>query len=134
MSRYTPLFLAFACMPLIARAAADTATGAAGLKEKDAKPAEPKPADAAEPKPADAKPADAAEPKKANRRFSDDDIKKIRALRAEVQGEGDPKPGSPKWSHAKLAEKYGTTAGVISQIVRNRTYSDPNYKPTNDGA
>lgn len=65
--------------------------------------------------------------------FTDEQIKKIRSLRAEVHPAGDPKAGQPVYSHKKLADEFNTTAGVISQIVRNRTYKDPDYKPTNDG-
>lgn len=74
--------------------------------------------------------APAAEAPKADARkkFSDDQIKEIRKLRAEKND-----AGGPVHSHAKLADRFGTTAGVISQIVRNRTYKDPNYTPVNDG-
>jgi hypothetical protein len=65
------------------------------------------------------------------RSFNAEQITEIRALRAEKIVEGE-KAGSPVWSHAKLAAKFGTTAGVISQIVRNRTYKDPEYVMVND--
>jgi hypothetical protein len=75
------------------------------------------------------KPATPAAPKADAKRFSDAQITEIRSLRAQKNEAGT----GPEWSHAKLAAKFGTTAGVISQIVRNRTYKDANYKPVNDG-
>lgn len=73
-----------------------------------------------------------AEATKTRNVFSQDQIDEIRSLRAEVHPEGHDKAGKPVWSHAKLADKFGTNAGTISMIVRNRTYKDPDYKPTND--
>lgn len=71
---------------------------------------------------------EAQEPKVDNRRkFSDEQIAEIRQLRAE-----NDEHGRPKYSHAALAKQFDTRAGVISQIVRNMTYKDPNYVPTND--
>ena len=60
--------------------------------------------------------------------FSKETIAQIRADRAQRTDDG-----RAVHSHAALAEKYGTTAGTISQIVRNRTYKDPDYSPVNDG-
>lgn len=60
--------------------------------------------------------------------FDDEQIAQIRADRA-VSNDA----GKPAYSHAALAKKYGTTAGVISQIVRNRSYKNENYVPTHDG-
>ena len=68
----------------------------------------------------------------ARQTFSTEQIAEIRKLRAEKVEDGE-RAGSPVWSHAKLAEKFGTKAGTISQIVRNRTYKDSNYTPVNDG-
>lgn len=65
---------------------------------------------------------------KGNKKFSDEQISEIRRLRALKSDEG-----AVLWSHKKLADKFGTTAGLISQIVRNRSYKDPNYTPVNDG-
>lgn len=62
-------------------------------------------------------------------RFTPDQVAEIRKLRAEVDEEG-----KPVWTHMKLALKYETSAGRISQIVRNITYTDPEYKPVNDTA
>jgi hypothetical protein len=61
-------------------------------------------------------------------RFDEAQITKIRSMRAEKKEDG-----GPVHSHAALAAEFGTTAGVISQIVRNRSYTDANYKPVNDG-
>lgn len=66
-------------------------------------------------------------------RFTDDQIKEIRSLRAMVYPAGHEFEGRVCWSHAALARKFNTNAGTISQIVRNRTYKDENYVPTNDG-
>lgn len=60
--------------------------------------------------------------------FTNETIAEIRALRAEKREDG-----KPLHSHAALAKQFGTTAGAISHIVRNRTYKNPNYVPTNDG-
>lgn len=68
-----------------------------------------------------------------NRRLTDEQIKEIRALRALRHPDGHDKAGSPVWTHKALADKFGTQAGVISQIVRNRSHKDPDYKPVNDG-
>jgi uncharacterized protein YerC len=68
-----------------------------------------------------------AEPKVMNNRFTPEQITSIRADRAELTEDG-----KPVNTHKALGEKYGTSAGVISQIVRNRTYADPDYKPVND--
>lgn len=79
---------------------------------------------------AGAKPGEAAKkPPVATKRFTDDQIKEIRDLRAQV----DPETKKPTWSHAKLAAKFNTGAGTISQIVRNRTYTDEKYVAVNDG-
>lgn len=67
-------------------------------------------------------------------KFTDAQIKEMRNMRAERHPKGHAKEGKPVYSHAKLAEKFGTNAGTVSHIVRNRTYKDPAYKPTNDGA
>lgn len=66
-------------------------------------------------------------------RFTMEQIKEIRALRAMRYPEGHEKANQVCWSHKQLAEKFGTTPGVISHIVRNRTYKDPDYTPVNDG-
>ena len=60
--------------------------------------------------------------------FNSETIAEIRALRAEKREDG-----KPLHSHAALAKRFDTTPGAISHIVRNRTYKDPNYVPTNDG-
>ena len=60
--------------------------------------------------------------------FTEETIAEIRALRAEKREDG-----KPLHSHAALAKQFETTAGAISHIVRNRTYKNPNYVPTNDG-
>ena len=70
------------------------------------------------------------EAKKTRNSFTAEQVAQIRADRA-VPAEEDPT--RPANSHAMLATKYGTTAGVISQIVRNRTYKDAAYTPTFDG-
>lgn len=62
------------------------------------------------------------------KRFSDETIKEIRELRAQVDSE----TGKPVYTHSALAEKFHTTAGRISHIVRNLTYTDPDYVPVND--
>lgn len=62
-------------------------------------------------------------------RMSDETIAEIRKLRA-MKDEA----GKPIHTHGALGQKFGVGAGTISQIVRNRTYHDPNYKPVNDGA
>lgn len=77
---------------------------------------------------ADAAPAAA----KARQTFSPEQIASIRAKRAEVHPEGHEKAGKPVYSHAKLADEFGTNAGTISMIVRNRTYKNPEYTPVND--
>ena len=59
--------------------------------------------------------------------FTNETIAEIRALRAEKREDG-----KPLHSHAALAKRFETTPGAISHIVRNRTYKDPNYVPTND--
>ena len=81
-------------------------------------------------------PAKAAKPKVATKtdstkgkRMSDETITEIRKLRAEKDGEG-----NAVHTHNALAKKFGVGAGTISQIVRNRTYIDPKYKPVNDRA
>jgi hypothetical protein len=66
---------------------------------------------------------------KGNKRFTDETIKEIRRLRALR----DPETNAVLWSHAKLADKFECNAGQISQIVRNRSYKDPDYTPVNDG-
>ena len=73
--------------------------------------------------------ADTAEAKASRKKFTPEQIAEIRSLRAE-QDEN----GKPVYSHAKLAEQFGTKAGVISHIVRNLSYKDENYTPVNDGA
>ncbi len=60
--------------------------------------------------------------------FTDETVAEIRALRAEKREDG-----KPMHSHAALAKRFDTTPGAISHIVRNRTYKNPNYVPTNDG-
>ena len=60
--------------------------------------------------------------------FANETIAEIRALRAERREDG-----KPLHSHAALAKRFETTPGAISHIVRNRTYKNPNYVPTNDG-
>ena len=61
--------------------------------------------------------------------FTSEQIKEIRDLRAERREDG-----KPLHSHAALAKRFETTPGAISHIVRNRTYKDQTYTPTNDGA
>ena len=78
-----------------------------------------------------AAPAAEAAPKAA--RFTADQITQIRNLRAERHPDGNELAGKPMYTHAKLATMFNTTAGVISQIVRNRSHKDPNYTPVNDG-
>lgn len=77
--------------------------------------------------------APAAAPAVGRKTFSVEQIAEIRALRAEVHPEGTDKAGKPVHSHAQLAKQFGTTPGSISQIVRNRTYKNPDYVPVNDG-
>lgn len=72
--------------------------------------------------------AEAPKEKKQRGQFSKEQVAEIRALRAETDAE----TGKPVWSHAKLAERFDTKAGVISHIVRNLSYSDPDYTPVND--
>jgi len=80
-----------------------------------------------------------AEPPKAEKvastrsKFTDEQIAEIRSLRALTHPEGSPKAGKPLHTHPALAVQFGTSAGVISQIVRNRVYKNPEYVPTNDG-
>lgn len=66
-------------------------------------------------------------------RFTPDQIKEMRDLRAMRYPEGHEHAGKICWSHAALAKKFNTTPGVVSHIVRNRTYKDPDYVPVNDG-
>lgn len=100
---------------------------AAAAEAGAAKPAAAAPAGQKEElKPIEQKAEKAAGPTRA--KFTPEQITEIRKLRAEKDEEG-----KPVWSHAKLAAKFGTGAGTISQIVRNRTYKDENYKPVNDG-
>lgn len=113
MKRLTSMILGYTALMGMALAPADAATGAAPAKDKPA-------------------PA-AADATSGPRRFTEDQIKEMRKLRAEVHPADHDKAGRPVWSHAKLAEKFNTTAGVVSQIVRNRTYKDTEYKPVNDG-
>lgn len=70
----------------------------------------------------------AEEPK--TKRFSDEEVASIRALRAEPR---DDDPTKPKYSHAQLAEKFGRTGQQISAIVRNNSHKDENYTPVFDG-
>ena len=65
--------------------------------------------------------------------FTPEQIAEIRNLRAKKHPEGHDKAGSAVHSHKALGLRFGTTAGVISQIVRNRTYKNANYTPVNDG-
>lgn len=81
---------------------------------------------------AETAPAPAAEPAKSGR-FTPDQITEIRSLRALKHPDGTEKSGKPVHTHAGLAAMFNTTAGVISQIVRNRSHKDPNYTPVNDG-
>ena len=74
-------------------------------------------------------PQDQASARRGRAMFTPEQIKEIRALRAEKREDG-----KPLHSHAALAKQFGTTAGAISHIVRNRTYVDKTYTPTNDGA
>lgn len=113
--------MAAVLMSTVARAP-EAETGSADADQLNIQTGE----DRAEPEAATA--AEAA-PAKSMGRFSPEQISEIRTMRAERSEE----TGRPAWSHAKLAERFETTAGVISQIVRNRTYKDPNYTPTNDG-
>ena len=66
--------------------------------------------------------------KPGSKRFTPEQIKEIRDLRAEKREDG-----RPLHSHAALAKRFGTNAGAISHIVRNRTYKSENYVPVNDG-
>lgn len=75
--------------------------------------------------------AAATAPKRSS--FTADQIAQIRNLRAERHPDGHEKAGKPIYTHAALADMFGTKAGVISQIVRNRSHKDPNYVPVNDG-
>lgn len=77
--------------------------------------------------------APATETASKSTRFTADQITQIRNLRAERHPDDSELKGKPLYTHAKLAEMFGTTAGVISQIVRNRSHKDPNYTPVNDG-
>lgn len=52
----------------------------------------------------------------------------IRAMRAKQDSEG-----RPLHSHKAVADAYGTTPGIVSQICRNLSYVDPDYTPVNDG-
>lgn len=74
-------------------------------------------------------PQDQASVRRGRAMFTPEQIKEIRDLRAERREDG-----KPLHSHAALAKQFGTTAGAISHIVRNRTYVDGTYTPTNDGA
>lgn len=71
---------------------------------------------------------DASAAGRGNRRFTDDQITQIRELRA-MKNEA----GKAVHSHAALGKMFGVAPGVISQIVRNRTYIDKDYTPVNDG-
>lgn len=75
----------------------------------------------------------AAENGPSRSRFTPEQIVQIRNLRAERHPDGSENAGKPIYTHAKLADMFGTKAGVISQIVRNRSHKDPNYVPVNDG-
>lgn len=66
-------------------------------------------------------------------RFTADQVAEIRKLRAQRHPDGHEKAGKPVHTHAGLAALFNTKAGVISQIVRNRSHKDPNYTPINDG-
>ena len=74
-------------------------------------------------------PQDQASVRRGRAMFTPEQIKEIRDLRAERREDG-----KPLHTHAALAKQFGTTAGAISHIVRNRTYVDKTYTPTNDGA
>lgn len=60
-------------------------------------------------------------------RLSDAQVKDIREKRSQKD-----ENGKPVYSHNKLGEMFGMKAGTISQIVRNRSYYDPDYAPQND--
>lgn len=60
--------------------------------------------------------------------LSDEIIKQIREDRAVANANG-----SPINSHKTLGDKFGVSPGVISHIVRNNTYTDPDYTPVFDG-
>lgn len=78
-----------------------------------------------------AAPADA--PATGRKKFTDEQVTEMRSLRALKHPEGHDKVGKPIHSHKALADQFGTAAGVISQIVRNRVYKNPDYVPVNDG-
>jgi len=67
------------------------------------------------------------------KKFSTEQINEMRGLRALSHPTGHQKAGKPIHSHKALADQFGTAAGVVSQIVRNRVYKNPNYTPVNDG-
>lgn len=69
-----------------------------------------------------------AEAPKGRGPLSDEIIKQIRADRAIANANG-----TPINSHKTLGDKYGVSAGVISHIVRNNTYTDQDYTPVFDG-
>lgn len=69
-----------------------------------------------------------AEPK--TKRFTDEEVAAIRAMRAEPKEDDESKP---KYSHAAIAEHFGRTGQQISSIVRNNSHVDENYVPKYDG-
>lgn len=121
-------------MPFLALAALSAADAGGGVAEANISTGE----DRADPAAAEGEATTQPAPEPANngsarKSFTPEQIKEIRDLRAEKHPDGSEKAGQPVWSHKKLGDKFGTSAGVISQIVRNRTYKDPEYTPVNDG-
>lgn len=67
---------------------------------------------------------------KSPKRFTDEEIKAIREMRAIPR---DDNPARPKHGHAEIAEKFGRSGQQISSIVRNLSHVDPEYTPVFDG-
>lgn len=67
---------------------------------------------------------------KSPRRFTPEEIKAIREMRAIPR---DDNPARPKHGHAEIAEKFGRSGQQISNIVRNISHVDPEYTPVFDG-
>ena len=57
-------------------------------------------------------------------------VQDIRAMRSEPNPED---PSKPKFTHKQVAEHFGVMPGFVSNVARNRIYTDPNYTPVFDG-
>jgi len=87
----------------------------------------------AEPQTAEPETFNAEAPATGRKKFTDEQVAEIRRLRSLCYPDDHPKAGKPTHSHKALADQFETAAGVISHIVRNRVYKNPDYVPVNDG-